>query len=220
MYAVNIGGVRAAAFSFVLHDVHPPVLIGFLQDVHIVLSQGCQGLQRKLLRLVKSHLPFHVLHHRHIDIVHVELLYAEETFPKAHIPVHFIKVAAHAADQPVTDRGIHIVGCDRRLKGGTVVPGPGVESLLLHLAFVQRCKGMDELLVPAVEFLKDFLPERAVRGHLQRDKAAVGDLDLLLRFLIFRRHAVRCPCLFYRRELQIRVLQHAEAVPGRLGHLS
>ena len=173
MHAVDADRVGAAPLALVLTDIDPAVPERLPHVRQILLPERRECLQGRLLRLLVGDGNRVALHHRHVDIVHVELLNPEKPLPQAHISVKAVHVMMHGADQPVADRGRDVVLVHRRLEIRPVLPRLRIECELLYLPVVERGERVPELKVAPVEFLKDLLPERAVPRHLERHEAPV-----------------------------------------------
>ena len=205
MDPVNAAGIGPAALALIFQDVDPPLLIGPADHGQIVLSQRGQSLQGDLLCLVVGDLHLEILHDGGIYVVHMELVHSQHLFAQADIAVHLVEAPVDRLDQVVADGGGHVHPGHGGLEGGRIVPCPGKEDLLTDLSVIEGRQGIAELLIGAVELLEDLPAQIPVRRHLQRDKSAARDLDLLT-------------VLHGRGEFHVRVRQHAEGIDRDLGH--
>ena len=204
VHAVNARRIRSRPLSHILIHVDPALLICLSHDRKVFFTERRQCLQRDCLGLLIGKFPVIPGDDRHIYVIHVQFIHAQHLPAQGNIAVHVRYFAADAVDQAVADGRIHIVTVDGGLKRGRILPCACVKNLLLHLSVIQRCPGILELAVPRVVFLKRSLAQCSVRRHLQRHEAAVRELDLA------------AAGIGDRREFQVRVGEHAEAV--RCGH--
>ena len=90
--------VRARALALVLVHVDPTVCKAFAEQIQVVLTERRKRLQCDLLGLLEREFHFYAVHDRHIQVVHVQFVHAEQLLSQRNIAVHGRKRAVHRVD--------------------------------------------------------------------------------------------------------------------------
>ena len=169
------GGVGPGALAPVFVHVDPALVKALFQKRRVVLPQHGQGLQHGLLCLVVGDLHRRVPHHRGVDVVHVQLLHAQQLFPQGDIAVHLVQVPVHGLDEIVVHALRHLGAVQGGGQGGGITPRLGKEAEGLELRVQGGGHGVAEIAVAPVAVFKGALSQGPVLALHQRAEGAGGE---------------------------------------------
>ena len=200
--------VRARALALVLVHVDPTVCKAFAEQIQVVLTERRKRLQCDLLGLLECEFHFHAVHDRHIQVVHVQFVHAEQLLSQCNIAVHGRKRAVHRVNQVAVNLGRHFIAVKGGIQRRGVLADIREEQQLLELRG-QRCRrGVAELVVNRVQRIERGLAEHAVVGLHERDERAVRD-GVFIAILV---HCVR--------EFEVGIVEHGVNVIRAGGHFA
>ena len=200
--------VGARALALVLVHVDPAVGKAFAEQIQVVLTERRERLQCDLLGLLEREFHLHAVHDRHIQVVHVQLVHAEQLLSQRNIAVHGRKRAVYCIDQIAVNLGRHLVAVERGIQCRGIFSHVREKQQLLKLRG-QRCRrGVAELVVHRVQRIERGLSQHTVVGLHQRDERAVRD-------------RMRDTVLVHRvREFEVSVVEHGVNVIRAGGHFA
>ena len=130
--------IRARALALVLVNVDPAVFKALADEREIILAERRERLERDLLRLLKRELHLHALDDRHIQVVHMQLVHAEQLFAQLDIAVHGTEGAVHRVDQIAVDLGRDLGAVECRIERRGILAHLRIEQQLLELRGQRR----------------------------------------------------------------------------------
>ena len=201
-------GICAGALARVFIDVDPTVVEALLQHLAVVLAERSQRVVNGLLGLFDGRAAAHALNERAVQVVHMQLVHAEELLAQVDIAVHLVQILVNGLDEVRVDARRNVCDIERSLHGRAVLTGLREELQLFDLRGQHGGDGVAEAAVGVIEILKGALAQRAVAGLHVGDIGAVGQRMLVAL-------AIRAV-----RELHIGIRQETIDIVRSLGHLA
>ena len=201
-------GICAGALADVFIDVDPAVVEALLQHLAVVLAHAGQRFQNSLLRIGKLDVRVGLRDQRRIEVIHVQLVHAQQLLAQADIAVHLIEILVDGLDQLMVNARRDLGAVERSLQRRGVFACVGKELQLLDVGVKRRGTGVAEALIRGIVVLKCALAQDAV-GRLE-----AGNIGALTDGML-------CAILVHSGlKLQVGVGEHRENVLRGLGHFA
>ena len=206
--ARDAGGVRAAALADVGVHVEPAMVEALAQHGGIILAEHGERVEHGGLRLLKGDFLRHIGDNGRINIIHVQLVCAEQTAAQGDIAVHLVEVRVDALDETVVNAHRHLGRVERGVECGGVPARVCKKAELLELRVKRRGERIAIAAERCVVGLKRIAPQRAVAALEQGNKGRIGQ------------RLLRARAVGHGGKAEVGVVEHAEDGVGAVGHLA
>ena len=174
----------------------------------IILAEHGERVEHGGLRLLKGDFLRHIGDNGRINIIHVQLVCAEQTAAQGDIAVHLVEVRVDALDETVVNAHRHL----GRVERGVEWRGTCARLQKKRSCFELRVKRRGERIAIAAERcvvgLKRIAPQRAVAALEQGNKGRIGQ------------RLLRARAVGHGGKAEVGVVEHAEDGVGAVGHLA
>ena len=139
---VHADTVGAASLALGLLHIDPAVVMSLLEQSLIPLSQRGQPFLDNAEGFFIVHADLGILHQRGVDVVHMERPIAQDLFAVTEVPVEQGQTLFDTPQEVLIHLHIHILGGQRPLQAGGILPGAGHEHILVHTAYINGGDGI------------------------------------------------------------------------------
>ena len=193
-------GERPAGLSFVLVHVRPAAREGVAHDLPVFAAKRLQRLVDDGLRRLVRDVLVRRIQDGHVDIVHGQVVQAQQFLAQSHVAVHGGQVGVDHVDQVVVYVRGDVIVEHGGFQRGAESADAGHCHVLLDAVGVQRRHGVPVVFVLRIHVFVCFPAHPSVLAGEQADVASVGHLGLFA--LLVQNGA----------ELEVRVGQHGVGV--------
>ena len=183
MHAVHAAGVCARGLALVLVYVDPALGKGAVKQLLVPLSQRQGGLLDQLLCLLVGDLHLHALHHRAVEIVHIQLVKPQHAAAQLQVAAHDGQASVNGLGQAVVDRYGHVVAEERLLAGRLVSAHAGIKIVHLDATRIHGRQRVDVLLEFSEILLEGVLSDALITALAIDAEVAVRQRDRLARLV-------------------------------------
>ena len=171
---IRARGISAAALALVLVYIDPAIVKALFQDPAVVLSQRCQGIENRLLGLLKGNVPVGFRHQRRVNVIEMELVHPQQLLAQPDIAVHGGQLLVNGFNEIFVHGHRHIASVQGSFQGRAIVSGLAEEFQLLVLAVQHRGGGVAHARKSVVEIFVGTFPQDPVGAFFQQHKGTLA----------------------------------------------